>query len=283
MSVSSRSYALRTTSSFAEMPGGEAASVFILCAGGGQRWNEHLDVPKQLIPFGGVPLLRRTISQVEARKDVGAIHCVTRDARITAEPHRTIHIAPTDSLAETIIASSPYWSGRTVILLGDVFYSDEAVALIFKTATDLAFFGRPWPSAFVRCGHGELFGASIAEQAHHRLVSIASAVIAARRETGIPGNLWNIYQAAAGVAFGSSRRNRRLLFAIDDYTNDVDTPADYARRGALYDRIASGRHRGVRAVVDRLAALPRHLLWRTRWTLAPDRRRRSAHSDDLRR
>jgi hypothetical protein len=254
------------------------AALFMLCAGSGERWNEHLGVPKQLIHFGGEPLIERTARQVEALEPLATIRCVVRDRRISLRRHQTVLLPPNRSLAETILATAPYWTDRNVLLLGDVFFSNRALSLILNSRRELSFFGRPWPSAYVKAGHGEMFGATFSRNGAALMMTLATAAMNAVVQQGIPGNLWNVYQLAAGLPFGSSRRIRRLLVAIDDYTNDLDTAVDYGRRGNLYEQIATGRQSPVRTLFHKLTVSPRHLHGFARWFLWPDRRHPSPYA-----
>lgn len=241
-------------------------TIFVLCAGSGDRWNDHLGVPKQLVTFGGVSLLERTARQIQTITNASAF-CVTRDVRICHPSYTTLLLPPNQALAETICATAPYWSRRNIFLLGDVFYSDRALHVILNAPDDLQFFGRPWPSAYVACGHGEMFGAAFTVDGAKRMFRAAAEAIAARRG-GAPGNLWNIYQLVAGLSLGSSKRVSTLLQAIDDYTNDIDSPADYERRRLLYEQIASGRLSRSSRVARHIANWPRHSIGRLRWWLS---------------
>jgi choline kinase len=49
-----------------DMPSSEHPSVFILCAGRAERWNNYLGIPKQLIAFNNESLLDRTIRLIKS-------------------------------------------------------------------------------------------------------------------------------------------------------------------------------------------------------------------------
>lgn len=217
-------------------------SIFILCAGNGDRWNDHLGVPKQLISFGGEALIERTARLVIERGQA-RVWCVTRDLRVSLPKHQKLIVSQTDSLAETILATSGYWCGKNVFLLGDVFYSEDAISLIIGSQRGLAFFGRPWSSSLVCCGHGEMFGLTFGMGSRDVVLKVLAGGLSIK-PTGVQANLWNLYQLAGGLPLGSSRYLPQLLAPIDDYTNDIDTPLDYARRKGLYERISLGREHG---------------------------------------
>lgn len=241
-------------------------SVFILCAGSGDRWHDYLGVPKQLISFGGEALIERAARLIGERKQ-GRVCCVTRNPRISLPQHETLLLSHTDSLAETILATHGYWSDRNVFLLGDVFYSERAISWILECQRDLAFFGRPWPSPLVKCGHGEMFGLTFAASAADIVQNLLARGLSIKLN-GAPANLWNLYQLAGGLSLGSSRYLSQLLILIDDYTNDIDTPIDYRRRNRLYEKISSSGKWGASLPLRSLALLPKHYLGILRWRVA---------------
>src|SRR3989344_5076738 len=65
-------------------------TVFILCAGDGDRWNDYLGVPKQLITFAGEKLIERSARLVTERRQGGRVYCVTRDPRISVSQFDTL-------------------------------------------------------------------------------------------------------------------------------------------------------------------------------------------------
>src|SRR5260370_385359 len=139
-------------------------TIFVLCAGKGERWNDYLGVPKQLVAFGAERLIDRT-ARLVAGMTQQPLCFVTRDSRIVVPPYEPLLLSSTDSLPQTILATAPHWSERNVILLGDVFYSQRSLSEIVRCVRPIAFFGRPWPSSIVKSGHGELFGLTFAASA----------------------------------------------------------------------------------------------------------------------
>ena len=241
-------------------------TIFILCAGNGDRWNDHLGVPKQLIAFGGEALIERTARLVMEQKK-RRVCCVSRNPRISLPQHDMLLVSQTDSLTETILATCPYWSDRNVFLLGDVFYSERAMSLILECQRDLAFFGRPWPSSFVKCGHGEMFGLTFTADTTDVMHNLLDSGLS-HKSTGAQANLWNLYQLAGGLPLGSSRYLPQLLMPIDDYTNDIDTPIDYQRRNRLYEKISLNGASGKSLTMRSLTLSPKHYLGILRWRVS---------------
>jgi hypothetical protein len=244
-------------------------SAFILCAGNGDRWNNYLGVPKQLISFGRETIIERTERLVAENTSV-RVYCVAREHRTWIARCETLYINQSDSIAETISATSGYWSGRNVFLLGDVFFSAHAISKLFGCEKRIAFLGRPWPNSLVRCGHGEMFAMTFSEEASDDVIRLLNRGIALRSRGGV-ANLWNLYQLASGLPLGSSRRVPRYLMSIDDFTNDIDTPIDYSRRGQLYKRISIEGAQSAPLSL-RFASMPDHYIKKMRWRLSSDRR-----------
>lgn len=241
------------------------SAVFILCAGDGARWNDHLGIPKQLITFGNERLIDRTARLVSSHGN-SDLCSVTQDSRISITPYKSLFVSRTESVTETILRTGTLWSDRNVFLLGDVFYSEHALALILQCERSLVFFGRPWPSAFVKCGHGEMFGLSFAADAAEFVQGLLASALS--RRAAAEASLWTLYQLAGGLPLRSSQYLPELLVPIDDYTNDIDTPIDYRRRGRLYERISSRGERAMRLRLRTLALLPAHRLGLFHWRLS---------------
>lgn len=232
-------------------------TTFILCAGDGERWNDYLGVPKQLVSFGGETLLARVRRLADQTID-GRVVIVLRQFQLPGGDPETLVLSSTSCIAESILATRPLWSERNTFLMGDVFYSRAALGRILGFRGKLAFFGRPWPSAIVRCGHGELFGVSFALDASMRVVALLEETVQARVH-GHQGNLWNVYQLASNIPFGSRVTTPEHLVLIDDYTNDIDTSEDYRRRAELYERIARSQTGFARTGKNLGTPRPRHL------------------------
>lgn len=239
--------------------------VFILCAGNGDRWGQHLGIPKQMVCFGEESLLERTVRLVFSQDDL-QVYCVTSDPRIRVPNVALISISPTRSIAETIVSVSDKYHDRNIFLLGDVFYSEQAISRILVNKGSITFFGRPWPSAFVNCGHGEMFGLSFTKQKAAMIRNIVSDSLTIEQGV-IDANIWKLYQICAGLPKGSSGLCPEFLTTIDDYTNDIDTPIDYERRKNLYDFISSNGEGCASFIIRNLLLWPKHFIGYLRWIL----------------
>lgn len=116
----------------------EAPTVIILAAGQGDRW--QAPVPKQLVDIGGRPLIARTIEQ--ARNVFGAEPKIfATEAEIVKQGYG---IVPDQHgrLVDTLLSSKDHWENKVIVLLGDVYYSDELMVKINNCNNQTLFFGR---------------------------------------------------------------------------------------------------------------------------------------------
>lgn len=216
-------------------------TVIFLCAGDGSRWGNYLGVPKQLIPFHGEPLLHRTVRQLIEFGHSSEIVCVSHDSRLKAPG--TLFFKPVASrwTVETLISSRPLWRERTIILLGDVFFTGKSLHRILDCTSPVAFFGRPWPSVYSGCDHGEIFAVSFSCDGIDVVLHRAKLVRCAAKN-GSWGNFWELYHATTGIELDSNHIESHLFTVIDDLTNDFDTPKDYRRVFHRYRYASSPKH-----------------------------------------
>jgi hypothetical protein len=215
--------------------------ILLLCAGEGTRWGDFLGVPKQLVAFGEEPLLRRTVRLLAELGYAANTVCVTTDHRLMLEGVATFEPTGYRWTVETLLSTQSLWGRRVIVLLGDVFFTRRSLLRIMSCHCPIACFGRPWPSAYAGCNHGEIFALGFSSYCADGVRrGIARAMAAAAN--GEWGNLWDLYDVMTGFPIGSNRTESRLFHVIDDLTNDFDTPAAYLRVARRY-RWASSHNR----------------------------------------
>lgn len=213
--------------------------VIIAAAGEGTRWAEYLGVPKHLVPTAaGEILLARTVAQ--ARQISDDVHVLTpTDERYQLPPRRsrkvTWHEAPAHH--NEYEHTRHLWSetGRTVLLLGDVYFTDEAMVTIAAgSPTAYRVFGRHRASKVTGTPYGEIFAASWGPTRHEQmdahLVKVAQ-LRESRECTRPPG--WVLLRLWQGTPVRQHVVRRPIWVEIDDWTDDLDTPADYHRHPAF--------------------------------------------------
>lgn len=248
--------------------------VLLLCAGDGTRWGEYLGVPKQLIGFGGEPLLSRTVRHLREFGVPTQPICVTHDPRLHLK--HTVPFRPVASrwTVETLASTRPLWRDRTIVLLGDVFFTRRALRRVLRTEDEVVFFGRRWPSAYTMSDHGEIFALSFSQK-RWDLVLRACATVArvAKAKQNAWGNLWDLYHTITGFPLGCTATEDNMFTIIDDMTSDFDTPHAYTRCEVRYRWAASGSVLDkVRLLMALCVSLPQHVPWRLGWRVPAPRK-----------
>lgn len=210
--------------------------IIIAAAGSQRKWGGHLGVPSHLAPVDGRPLLERTVAQALA---------VTPDVRVTVPPqddryvdaaagahaHERGHDHPSE-----YAATRDLWhpGERTVLLLGDVYFTPAAIATITGfDRNDYQVFGRRGASKITGTPYGEIFAVSWWPQQHRymdRHLATVHHARAAGTVTRPPG--WMLLRAWQGSSLAQHRVMPRYFTEINDATDDFDFPADYERHPA---------------------------------------------------
>lgn len=200
--------------------------IIIACAGPQTKWNGHLGVPSHLVPVDGEPLLHRTVRQARS---------LTGDVIVTAPPGDGRYavpgagLCPTDPAANEYAACRPLWieDGRTVLMLGDVYFTDAAIRTIGAWGRrDYRVFGRRGASRITGTPYGEIFAASW-WPGQHALLDEHLARIDGMSKAG-----WRLLRLMQGTPLNRHVVRSRWFTTIDDATDDIDFPADYERHPA---------------------------------------------------
>ena len=212
------------------------AKCLILCGGANSRWNGHLGIArKHLIEVEGERLLQRCLRQV---RSLGVRPIVVLNAgdiglycRHLSGDFEIMEIDPQPSGATEAwksLSSQSAWhaSCPTIVLLGDVWFSELAIGRIFAPGPAAwTVFGRAGASALTGHPHGEIFAQRFARSERHleQLLKLDQLYRAGRcsRSAG-----WAHYHLMIG-ADPSMQCAGRNFIQIDDFTDDFDTPRDY--------------------------------------------------------
>lgn len=213
--------------------------VIIAAAGEGRRWADYLGVPKHIVrTAAGETLLVRTLAQAKRISD--DVHVVVPDdPRYMIAPRRsrkvTWHEVPRHH--NEYEHTRALWSqtGRTVLLLGDVYFTDAAVDTIAAgSPSAYRVFGRYRASRVTGTPYGEIFAASWGP-ARHAQMDAHLAEVARLRESGEctrpPG--WVLLRLWQRTPVRRHVVKPPIWAEIDDWTDDLDTPADYHRHPAF--------------------------------------------------
>ena len=136
------------------------------------------------------------------------------------------------------MACQPRWNlaGRTIVVLGDVYFTDCAMRTIcMDTARGVRFYGRAGASALTGTAWGELFAISFYPEDHASIVATVTAI----RDSGWADSIrgWQLYRQLNRLPLHTHTfaANDRFV-EINDFTDDFDFPADYDTWTANWQR-----------------------------------------------
>lgn len=202
--------------------------VLIACAGPDTKWGNHLGVPRHLVPMDGEPLLHRTVRQ--ALKVSTDVHVIsgTADERYNL-PGTSWHVSDHPTPNE-FLSSRTWWSHetRTLLLLGDTYYTDAAMETIAGFAPERwQLFGRKEASALTGKPWGEYFACSWWPKHTRMMLENLEQVLMARR-VGIAQRCggWELLRSIQRTPLNDHIVQPHWFSEIDDLTDDLDFPVD---------------------------------------------------------
>lgn len=208
--------------------------IIILCAGEATRWKDYLGTKKHLIEINGETLLKRTTRLLNER-GMNDISVITKeyDERYDTE-YSNQEVVKIDyeknADADKFLSSKHLWNkgGRTVILYGDVYFTEEAINTILKfDKKHWTLFAREKASQITGTKWGECFAISFypeyADVFESKLREIAELKKQGRiRRCGG----WEVYRAMVGLNLNKHKVTKNFV-EINDFTEDFDFPSDF--------------------------------------------------------
>jgi choline kinase len=199
--------------------------VLILAAGDATRWQNHRGTPKHRVIIEDEVLIERTARQfLKYTNDVVTVvqknaHQVEGCSMYVPGQSRNLK-----DMAK-FMSSQTIWSDdRTVLVFGDVYFTDEAVETIMSDTQQWRFYlrkeaseitGKPWREIF-----GISFDASFNKDINTAILRVVS------RNTAFSSGGWHLLMELLRT------EDRNKLFTtddhinIDDWTEDFDFPKD---------------------------------------------------------
>ena len=233
--------------------------ILIAAAGKSSRWKNHLGLKKHMVPIGGVPLIHRTIQQINlflCRFSSGdKIGVICYDPAFVIPP--AIQLIPNkpSPLPFTGLGQSvEFWpENETLYLfLGDVVFTENAINQIFmqnRNEHAVTFFGHSKP---VFLDHAELFGHGLAHHPELFAFSVPPECQPELLEAMKKADEWRteLMQDKAKIYMSGGWFTYRLLnhlpvfmhqigenfIELDPEVTDIDSKEDYDRVCKLYAR-----------------------------------------------
>ena len=210
----------------------------ILCNGENFRCGGYQNTPrKHLVTIEGEILLDRTLRMAANFKPDRLVVVINeRDfdlyasrLSIPCEFHKTPEPIFPQSEAYKLLTSKLLWNrfGRTILLNGNVWFSEEAISRIFAPSSeDWMAFGRAGASRFTGCPYGKLFAQSFISFLEHEKQLLRLDAMYRQGTCKRQAAEWAHYQLMIGGdpnvhSVGSN------FVEIDDFTDYLDSPIDY--------------------------------------------------------
>jgi hypothetical protein len=218
--------------------------IIVACAGPQTKWGLHLGIPSHFVPVLGEPLLYRTIRQALAACSDIHVTAPVGDARYSL--YGTVMHQRGPGWASEFASTRDLWSDteRTVLVYGDVAWSDAAFATVMEPADGFRHYGRAAGSAATGCRWGEGFALSWTPDVHadidaalevvHRERAIDQETAKTSRRHRVHPTGWMLDRAMCGVDLRVHNPRPKTFVDLTvlhpgDLTDDFDRPADIAR------------------------------------------------------
>lgn len=214
--------------------------VIIACAGPQVKWGNHLGAPSHFAPVRiredgeeREPLLHRTLRQLARYTQEGDVFitCPPGDSRYYLGGARVYQTTGNSEFSSTRFL----WSldERTILLLGDVYFSDLAIRKIFGFREECYMsFGRYSGSNTTHTPYGELFAHSWWPSQHGSIDAHLQKVEQARAQGIKRPHGWMLLRSLESVPLNRHVVKPDWFTQIDDWTDDIDYPEDFERHPA---------------------------------------------------
>lgn len=227
--------------------------VIVAAAGPQSKWGGHLGVRSHFVPVRAglgsdvaVPLLARTLGQAlrwSADVWLAAPPDEPDEYQELAGLYGVRCLVAEPGCRNEFESTRPVWdpSGTNLLFLGDVWFTDQALATVFERAAEgFRFFGRENASAITGSPWGEIFAQSWTDTAEMgRLTQAVRAEQDARRADPSKHG-WTMLRMLQGTPLREHTVRPPWWVEIDDATDDLDFPVDHDRHPATRGLHAGG-------------------------------------------
>lgn len=197
--------------------------ITIVLANGDSPGAEKL-ADRHFLRIDGERLLDRTVRQFG---ELGEVVVSGPDLRYKL-PGAALYVPraePENLDADILLSTRSLWAAadRTIVLLGDTWFSDDAVeAIAGIPSRKWIYIGREHGSRFSGTDYGEIFGLSFWPADQVVLLAALHEVRRLQRDEGLwRGGLWEHYRVLCGIDPLEHRIDGHFL-EIDDETEDFD-------------------------------------------------------------
>lgn len=201
--------------------------VLVLAAGRGSRWANHNNIRKHQIEIDNESLINRIYRQFSEYTNDITIVGLDETYKIEGAQLFIPHEAPEvwKDMAKFYSSEEKWSNERTILLFGDVYFTDEAVTKIMSNKDELAFFLRKEGSTKTGKRWKEIFAIAFDGSWNEPLREHIREIIDAGYATSAGG--WMLYKKITNIYKNEELfRDGTPHVVIDDLTEDFDTPED---------------------------------------------------------
>lgn len=223
--------------------------VIVAAAGSQAKWGGHLGVRSHFAPVRSYldsearePLLGRTLRMLVERGVGEVVMTAPEDAEQAYASLATrygVPLAPRARARDEFVSTRDLWApqGRTLILYGDVWFTEQALGAVLHPRPGPHFFGREHGSTLTGSPWGEAFATSWDATDAGMLDRLLAEVRTAQDRGQADASAgWSLLRALQGTPLQHHVVVAPWWVEIDDATDDIDTPADYERHPATRAR-----------------------------------------------
>lgn len=208
----------------------------VICAAGlGSRWRNYLGTRKHLARVEGERLLDRTVRLLRAH-GVTDIWITNHPDYVYDVPGANCYEVPfTDHATTARRLTSPMWpdEGRMLLMLGDVYYTEQTIKTMVTPTPGFHQYGRLSPSRATGKPGAEMFGWQFGPENYDEFLNACDAVDEARKAGVATYVDWSTYAFMTGHPIATPpdqiRDWGKHIEIPDDGTDDFDFPDDYER------------------------------------------------------
>ena len=192
-----------------------------------------MGIKKHLAPVPE-PLIERTLRQIG-----GSPLIVSDSSDFDYLPVKRVKpINPGYGNIDKILSAKKHWNpnGKTLLILGDVYFTDEAIRTILDhNEKDWFQYGRLHRNRFTEKRYNENFALSFYPEHHESIIKAGKRSCELLQSKLIPRNcMAQWYRIMCGkdgknAHTGGRQENLGNFVEINDLTDDIDKPEDYER------------------------------------------------------
>lgn len=175
----------------------------------------------------GEPIIKRTVRLCQGHE----VYITSHDSFYDIEGSQRFEPEESPGSMLAFLATKPIWSTDTVLLYGDVYYSENAIKTILnREVKDVMFFGRYGGNTIKRWG--EMFAIRFVD--NFKFEYACDKILVERKKGTIKRETsWELQRYLSNLPLDKHRVGSQFV-EINDETDDFDKPEEFAKWLALH-------------------------------------------------